>query len=143
MGSLHFNNDNVIIVMIILVILIILKPILYFLSLTNSNDSFIKDETFKKFIVIYTYILDLIIAFIALYVLLFRKNNSVITLILATIIIFKTIITFFVQFELYKYVNLSNNTIKNIKAYEKNSLYVSNSVLFIIASYILIKIFYN
>ena len=143
MGILQFNNDKVVIIMIILVILIILKPIFYFISLTNSNDSFIKDETFEKFIVIYTYILDAIIAFIALYILLFRKNNSVITLILATIIIFKTFITFFVQFELFKYVNLSNNTIKNIKAYENRSVYISNGFLFFFAAYILTKIFYN
>ena len=129
--------------MVILIILIILKPIFYFLSLTNSNDSFIKDENFEKFVVIYTYILDIIITFIATYILLFRKNNSVITLILATIIIFKSFITFFIQFQLYKNINLSNNTIKNIKAYEKQSLYISNAVLFFVASYILTKIFYN
>ena len=143
MGILQFNNDKVVIIMVILIILIILKPIFYFLSLTNSNDSFIKDENFEKFVVIYTYILDIIITFIATYILLFRKNNSVITLILATIIIFKSFITFFIQFQLYKNINLSNNTIKNIKAYEKQSLYISNAVLFFVAFYILTKIFYN
>jgi hypothetical protein len=143
MGILQFNNDNVIIVMIILVILIIFKPVLYFFSITNSNNPLIKDETFEKFRVIYTYILDIIITFIATYILFFRKNNSVITLILATIVIFKSFITFFVELKLYKNVNLSNNTIKNIKAYEKQSLYISNAVLFFVASYILTKIFYN
>ena len=143
MGILQFNNDKVVIIMVILIILIILKPIFYFLSLTNSNDAFIKDKNFDKFVVIYTYILDIIITFIATYILFFRKNNSVITLILATIVIFKSFITFFIQFQLYKNVNLSNNTIKNIKAYEKQSLYISNAVLFFVASYILTKIFYN
>ena len=60
MERFRFENDKVVIIMIILIILIILKPIFYFLSLTNSNDSFIKDENFEKFTVIYTYILDLI-----------------------------------------------------------------------------------
>jgi hypothetical protein len=143
MGILQFNNDNVIIVMIILVILIIFKPLLYFFSITNSNNPLIKDETFEKFRVIYTYILDIIITFIATYILFFRKNNSVITLILATIVIFKTFITFFVEFKLYKNVNLSNNTIENIKAYQKHSVYISNSFLFFVAIYILTKIFYN
>ena len=100
MGSLQFNNDNVIILMIILVILIIFKPVLYFFSITNSNNPLIKDETFEKFRVIYTYILDIILTIIAIYILFFRKNNSVITLILATIVIFKTFITFFVEFKL-------------------------------------------
>ena len=143
MGILQFNNDKVVIIMVILIILIILKSIFYFLSLTNSNDAFIKDKNFDKFVVIYTYILDLIIAFIATYILFFRKNNSVITLILATIVIFKTFITFFVEFKLYKNVNLSNNTIENIKAYQKHSVYISNSFLFFVAIYILTKIFYN
>ena len=143
MGSLQFNNDNVIILMIILVILIIFKPVLYFFSITNSNNPLINDETFEKFRVIYTYILDIIITFIATYILFFRKNNSVITLILATIVIFKTFITFFVEFKLYKNVNLSNNTIENIKAYQKNSVYVTNMFLFWVTIYILTKIFYN
>jgi hypothetical protein len=143
MGILQFNNDNVIIVMIILVILIIFKPVLYFFSITNSNNPLIKDETFEKFRVIYTYILDIIITFIATYILFFRKNNSVITLILATIVIFKSFITFFVELKLYKNVNLSNNTIENIKAYQKHSVYISNSFLFFVAIYILTKIFYN
>lgn len=143
MGSLQFNNDNVIILMIILVILIIFKPVLYFFSITNSNNPLIKDETFEKFRLIYTYILDIIITFIAIYILFFRKNNSVITLILATIVIFKTFITFFVELKLYKNVNLSNNTIENIKAYQKHSVYMSNAFLFFVAIYILTKIFYN
>ena len=143
MGSLQFNNDNVIILMIILVILIIFKPVLYFFSITNSNNPLIKDETFEKFRVIYTYILDIILTIIAIYILFFRKNNSVITLILATIVIFKTFITFFVEFKLFKYVNLSNNTIENIKAYQKNSVYVTNMFLFWVTIYILTKIFYN
>jgi len=143
MGSLQFNNDNVIILMIILVILIIFKPVLYFFSITNSNNPLIKDETFEKFRVIYTYILDIILTIIAIYILFFRKNNSVITLILATIVIFKTFITFFVEFKLYKNVNLSNNTIENIKAYQKNSVYVTNTFLFLVTIYILTKIFYN
>jgi hypothetical protein len=143
MGSLQFNNDNVIILMIILVILIIFKPVLYFFSITNSNNPLINDETFEKFRVIYTYILDIILTIIAIYILFFRKNNSVITLILATIVIFKTFITFFVEFKLYKNVNLSNNTIENIKAYQKNSVYVTNMFLFWVTIYILTKIFYN
>jgi len=143
MGSLQFNNDNVIILIIILVILIIFKPVLYFFSITNSNNPLIKDETFEKFRLIYTYILDIIITFIAVYILFFRKNNSIITLILATIVIFKAFITFFVELKLYKNINLSNNMIENIKAYQKRSVYVSNAFLFFVAIYILTKIFYN
>ena len=143
MGILQFNSDNVIIIMIILVVLILFKPLLYFFSIINSKNNLINQETFEKFSLIYTYILDVILTFIALYILLFRKNNSVITLFLATVAIFKTIVTFSVDFTLYKYVNLSNNTIENIKAYQKNSVYVTNMFLFWVTIYILTKIFYN
>ena len=143
MERLRFKNDIVVVSLIILVFLIIFKPVLYFFSITNSNNPLIKDETFEKFRLIYTYILDIIITFIAVYILFFRKNNSIITLILATIVIFKTFITFFVELKLYKNINLSNNMIENIKAYQKRSVYVSNAFLFFVAIYILTKIFYN
>ena len=143
MGILQLNSDNVITIMIILVVLIVFKPLLYFFSIINSKNNLINQETFEKFSLIYTYILDVILTFIALYILLFRKNNSVITLFLATVAIFKTIVTFSVDFTLYKYVNLSNNTIENIKAYKKHSVYTTNIFLLFVAGYILTKIFYK
>ena len=75
MVSLQFNSDNIITIMIILVVLIIFKPILYFFSIINSKNNIINQETFEKFSLIYTYILDIIITFIATYILLLRKNN--------------------------------------------------------------------
>ena len=100
MGILQLNSDNVITIMIILVVLIVFKPLLYFFSIINSKNNLINQETFEKFSLIYTYILDVIVTFIAVYILLFRKNNSVITLFLATLAIFKTIVTFSVDFTL-------------------------------------------
>ena len=143
MGILQLNSDNVITIMIILVVLIVFKPLLYFFSIINSKNNLINQETFEKFSDIYTYILDVIVTFIAVYILLFRKNNSVITLFLATLAIFKTIVTFSVDFTLYKYVNLSNNTIENIKAYKNHSVFTTNIFLLFVAGYILTKIFYK
>ena len=143
MGILQLNSDNVITIMIILVVLIVFKPLLYFFSIINSKNNLINQETFEKFSDIYTYILDVIVTFIAVYILLFRKNNSVITLFLATLAIFKTIVTFSVDFTLYKYVNLSNNTIENIKDYKNRSVLTTNIFLFFVAGYILTKIFYK
>lgn len=143
MGSLQFNDDKLIIIMIILVVLIIFKPLLYFFSIINSKNDLINQETFEKFSLIYTYILDIIVTFIALFILFFRKNNSFFAIILAIIAIFKSFITFSVDFELYKYVNLSNDTIKKLKAYKNHSVFTSNVFLFLVAAYILIKIFYK
>ena len=143
MGSLQFNNDNVITIMIILVVLIIIKPILYFFSIINSKNNIINQETFEKFSLIYTYILDVIVTFIAVYILFFRKNSSIITIILATLAVFKTIVTFSVDFELYEYVNLSNDTINSIQNYKNRSVLTSNIFLFFVAGYILTKIFYK
>ena len=143
MGILQFNSDNVIIIMIILVVLILFKPLLYFFSIINSKNNLINQETFEKFSDIYTYILDVIVTFIAVYILFFRKNSSIITIILATVAIFKSIVTFSVDFELYKYLNLSNDTIKSIKDYKKQSLLTTNIFLLFVAGYILTKIFYK
>ena len=143
MVSLQFNNDKVITIMIILVVLIIFKPLLYFFSVINSKTYLINPETFEKISLIYTYILDIIITFIAVFILFFRKNNSFIAIILATIDIFKAFITFSVDFELYEYVNLSNDTIKKLKAYKNHSVFTSNVFLFLVAGYILTKIFYK
>jgi hypothetical protein len=143
MGSLQLNNDNVITIMIILVVLIIIKPILYFFSIINSKNNIINQETFEKISLMYTYILDIIVTFIAVYILFFRKNNSIITIILATLAIFKTIVTFSVDFELYEYVNLSNDTINSIQNYKNRSVLTSNIFLFFVAGYILTKIFYK
>ena len=129
--------------MIILVVLIVFKPLLYFFSIINSKNNLINQETFEKFSLIYTYILDVIVTFIAVYILLFRKNTSIITIILATLAVFKTIVTFSVDFELYEYVNLSNDTIKKLKAYKNHSVFTSNVFLFLVAGYILTKIFYK
>jgi hypothetical protein len=143
MGSLQFNDDKLIIIMIILVVLIIFKPLLYFFSIINSKNDLVNQETFEKFSLIYTYILDIIITFIALFILFFRKNNSFFAIILAIIAIFKTFITFSVDFALYEYVNLSNDTIKKLKAYKNHSVFTSNVFLFLVAAYILTKIFYK
>lgn len=143
MGSLQFNDDKLIIIMIILVVLIIFKPLLYFFSIINSKNNLINQETFEKFSLIYTYILDIIITFIAVFILFFRKNNSFFTIILAIIVIFKTFITFSVDFALYEYVNLSNDTIKKLKAYKNHSVFTSNVFLFLVTAYILTKIFYK
>ena len=143
MVSLQFNSDNIITIMIILVVLIIFKPILYFFSIINSKNNIINQETFEKIRLIYTHILDIIITFIAVYILFFRKNSSIITIILATLAIFKTIVTFSVDFELYKYLNLSNDTIKSIQNYKNRSVLTTNIFLFFVAGYILTKIFYK
>ena len=143
MVSLQFNSDNIITIMIILVVLIIFKPILYFFSIINSKNNIINQETFEKISLMYTYILDIIITFIAVYILLFRKNTSIITLFLATLAIFKSIVTFSVDFELYKYLNLSNDTIKSIQNYKNRSVLTTNIFLFFVAGYILTKIFYK
>ena len=69
--------------------------------------------------------------------------NEIGSLFLATLAIFKTIVTFSVDFTLYKYVNLSNNTIENIKAYKNHSVFTTNIFLLFVAGYILTKIFYK
>ena len=143
MDRFKFNNDNVLIIMIILIILLFFKVILYFISLTKFNNILISDENFEKFRKILTNFLDFLLVLMSLFILFLRKNNSIISVILAIIIIFKTGVRLFVEYQLYKYTNLNNNTINYIKKYETHSVFVSNVVLFIVTLYIIKKIFYN
>lgn len=141
MERFRFNNDNVLIILIILIMLIFLKAVFYFISLTNFRHIFVSDENFEKFRNILTNILDFLIVLMALFILFLRKNNSVFAVILAMIIIFKAFIRVFVEYELYKYTNLSANTINYIKQYKTKSVFISNAVLSIVTIYILTQIF--
>ena len=119
----------------------VLKAVFYFISLTNFRHIFVSDENFEKFRNILTNILDFLIVLMALFILFLRKNNSVFAVILAMIIIFKAFIRVFVEYELYKYTNLSDNTIYYIKEYKTKSVFISNAVLSIVTIYILTQIF--
>ncbi len=141
MERFTFNNDTILIAMILFIILLLLRTIFYFMSLTNFKHIFISKENFEKFRNILTEMLNFLLLLIALFILFLRKNNSIFAVILAIIIIVKTILRLFVDFELYRYTNLSDNTIKMIKEQELRSVFVSNAVLFIVTMYMLKTIF--
>ena len=141
MERFRLNNDNVIIVMIILTILVLLKAAFYFMSITNFKHIFISDENFEKFRNILTDIVDVFLMLIAFFILFLRKNNTIFATFLAILILFKGFVRFFIDFELYKYTNLSDNTVNNIKKYKKSSVFMTNIVLFIVTIYIIKTIF--
>jgi|688.fasta_scaffold688533_2 hypothetical protein len=121
--------------------LIFLKALFYFISLTNFHHILVNDEQFEKFRNILTNILDFLLVLMALFILFLRKNNSIFAISLAIIVLFKAFIRVFVEYKLYKYTNLSNNTINYIKEYELKSVFISNAVLSIVTIYILTQIF--
>lgn len=143
MERFNFKSDNVVLIMIILLVLVFFKAFLYFISFVKYHRIFISDENFEKFRNIYSDLLDIIIMLIALFILLLRKNNSIFATILAIIILFKGFVHFFIDYNLYKYTNLSDNTIKGINEYKKQSIFITNSILFFATIYMIKTIFYN
>ena len=134
-------NDNAIIVMIILVVLLFLKALFYYLSLTKFHHIFISDENFEKFRTILSSILDALLMIISLFVLFLRKNNSMLIIILAIIFLVKTILHFFVNYNLYKYTSLSESNIDKIQKFKRVYTFITNSMLFIASFYMLNIIF--
>jgi len=136
-------NDNVIIVMIILLLIIFLKALFYYSHLTKFHLIFISDEDFEKFRNKFSDILDIFLMIISLFVLFLRKNKSMLIIILAIIFLVKTILHFFVKYNLYKYTTLSESNIDAIKKFKRVYTFITNSMLFIGSFYMLKIIFIN
>jgi hypothetical protein len=136
-------NDNVIIVMIILVIMLFLKALFYYSHLTKFHNIFISDEDFEKFRNKLSDVLDIFLMIISLFVLFLRKNNSMLIIILAIIFLVKTILHFFVNYNLYKYTSLSESNIDKIQKFYNVESFITNTMLFIASFYMLNIIFIN
>ena len=141
MEHLKFKHDSVVLIMIILILLIFLKAILYFISLINYKHPLISNEHFEKFRNMLNTFLDIVLILISLVILFLRKNNSLLAIFLAIIILFKAFLDLFLSYDFYKYSNLSDNAIKNLNNYKIRSVFISNIVLFIATIYMLKIIF--
>ena len=136
-------NDNVIIVMIILVIMLFLKALFYYSYLTKFHHIFISDEDFEKFRNKLSDVLDIFLMIISLFVLFLRKNNSTLIIILAIIFLVKSVLHFFVKYNLYKYTSLSESNIYKLKQFYEVESFITNTMLFIATFYMLNIIFIN
>ena len=137
-------SDNYIKGMIAMIILVFIKGFLSFMELLNLDESLFKN--YKTYIYIKETI-DIIIntiAFIlALFVLFFRKDNSILVIILAVLFLLKGFFNYAYVLNLYKSINLSDTTINKLEEVKKVNSFITNTILFGAAIYILKIIFAN
>jgi hypothetical protein len=137
-------SDNYIKGMIAMIILVFIKGFLSFMELLNLDESLFKN--YKTYIYIKETI-DIIIntiAFIlALFVLFFRKDNSILVIILAVLFLLKGFFNYAYVLNLYKSINLSDTTINKLEEVKNVNSFITNTILFGAAIYILKIIFAN
>ena len=135
-------SDNSIKGMIAMIILVFIKGFLSFMELINLDESLFKN--YKTYIYIKETI-DIIIntiAFIlALFVLFFRKDNSILVIILAVLFLLKGFFNYAYVLNLYKSINLSDTTINKLEEVKNVNSLITNIVLFIASIYMLKIIF--
>jgi hypothetical protein len=135
-------SDNSIKGMIAMIILVFIKGFLSFMELINLDESLFKN--YKTYIYIKETI-DIIIntiAFIlALFVLFFRKDNSILVIILAVLFLLKGFFNYAYVLNLYKSINLSDTTINKLEEVKNVNSLITNTILFIASIYILKIIF--
>ena len=101
------------------------------------------DEKFENFRNKLSDMTNIFLMLISLFVLMFRKNNTMLIIILAIIFLFKGFLHFFVNFNLYKYITLNQTDIDKLKKFYEIESFITNTMLFIASFYMLKIIFTN
>jgi len=134
-------QDNIVIVLIIIVVLLFLKTLFYYISLTKFHHIFMSDEKFEKFRHTLSDILNVVIKIASLFIMFFRKNSTMLILILAIIFFLKSFLHFFVNYKFYQYTSLTQSNIDKLTEFYEVESFITNTMLFIGSFYILKIIF--
>ena len=137
-------SDNTIKGMIAFIILVFIKGFLSFMELINLDESLFKN--YKTYIYIketIDIIINTIVFIIALFILFFRKDNSILVIILAVLFLLKGFFNYAYVLNLYKTINLSDTTINKLEEVKNVNSFITNTILFCTAIYILKIIFIN
>ena len=150
-------SDKFIIVAIIILILLLLKGFNYLLYVLIFQLGLHKDKqeeksyiekiyaVLDKYLIYISDLLDTILLFVACYILFFRKQNSIFTIIFCFMLILKFILHFLLlrRFENYFGIKdiLSDETIKNLFPIKSINSFITNLSLFIASFYMLTIIF--
>jgi uncharacterized membrane protein HdeD (DUF308 family) len=144
MNNIGVLSDNVIIAMITFIILLLIKGFLSIIKLLNVDKMFFtKYETYLYYKEIIDTIIDSILFLFAVFLLFFRKNNSILIIILAILFLLKGVFQYLIDLKLYTYTNLSNTTIDKLKELKHPVSFITNIVVFIASVYMLKIIFTN
>jgi hypothetical protein len=140
----HIENlsDNAIVAMIIFVILVLIKGFFSVIKLISLDKILFKNYTsYLYYKEIVDSIIDSVLFLFACVILFFRKNNSILTIILAILFLLKGFFQYFIDLDLYTYTNISNTTVDKMRELKHPVSFITNIVLFIASIYILKIIF--
>ena len=144
MNNIAALSDNTIIAMITFIILVLIKGFLSIIKLLNIDKMFFtKYETYLYYKEIIDTIINTIVFIISLFILFFRKDNSILIIILAILFLLKAFFQYLIDLELHEYTNLSNTTIDTLKKVKYPVSFITNISLFIASFYMLNIIFTN
>jgi hypothetical protein len=144
MNNIGALSDNTIIAMITFIILVLIKGFLSIIKLLNIDKMFFtKYETYLYYKEIIDTIINTIVFIISLFILFFRKDNSILIIILAILFLLKAFFQYLIDLKLYTYTNLSNTTIDTLKKFKYPVSFITNISLFIASFYMLNIIFTN
>jgi len=144
MNNIGVLSDNIIITMITFLILVLIKGFLSIIKFLNVDKMFFtKYETYLYYKEIIDTIINTILFLFAFFILFFRKDNSILIIILAILFLLKGVFQYLIDLKLYTYTNLSNTTIDKLKKVKHPVSFITNVVLFIASFYMLNIIFTN
>jgi hypothetical protein len=135
-------SDNTIKGIIALIILVFIKGFLSFMELLNLDKSLFKN--YKTYLYIketIDLIINTIVFIIALFILFFGKDTSILVIILAVLFLLKGFFNYAYVFDLYKSLNLSDTCINKLEQVKMVNSLITNTVLFIASIYMLKIIF--
>ena len=152
-------SDKVMTLAILMLVLLFIKGIGNLLLLTIFALGLYNDQKegnnvaekiydyLDKYLIYISDLLDTMYLFIASYILFFRKNNNIFTIIICLMLIIKFILHFLVlrRFEVYFGVKniLDDEIIKKLYPVKSVNSFITNTFGFIVAGYMLKVIFFN
>jgi uncharacterized membrane protein HdeD (DUF308 family) len=135
-------SDNTIIGLIIFIIIFFIKGILSVMDKLNLNIYLFKNESIHNIIKeTLDTIVDTVVFILAVFILFFRKDNSILVIILAIMFLFKGFFQYFLDLKLHTYTNIDDTIIENMKKVKHVNSIVTDTNIFFASFYMLKLIF--
>lgn len=138
---INTSSDNVILVLIFIVILALFKAIVSVGEKVNMKANLIDQSVYELIDESLDTILDTIVFIFAVYVLFYRKDNSIVIIFVGIIFLLKGFLQYFIDLKLYKYTNIDNSTIDKITKFKYFNSIISDTCLAVITIYVITQIF--
>jgi hypothetical protein len=138
---INTSSDNIILVLIFVVILALFKAIVSIGEKVNEKANLIDKDLYTLVDESLDTMLDTILFIFALCILFYRKDNSIVVIIIGIIFLLKGFFQYFIDLKLYKYTNIDNSTIDKITKFKTVNSVVSDTCLAVITIYMITQIF--